>query len=340
MCAPGPTVCISPNEVAFCSVTAAKTIHSYNRPFLKGELYSRIRRSGQSDNVFTARDPELHARYRRLLSGPMSETSLKAVEHIVRSRAELAVDKMGEEAKNRGAVDVLKWWFFFSTDVIGELTFGESFRMLDIGKKNQYAEDLEKVAVISGLRIASPTLFRVASLIPLRIFRESAAADLGVQRYPEESIQRYQKIIAADPWNPKPTLFTKLFKAEEGGMSHEEIVNNAEAYIIAGSDTTAHTLTYLVWAVCRHSDVKRRLAEEVATLPDAYADEDVKKLPYLDHVLREALRLYAAAPSGLPREVPDSGYEVDGYWIPGGTTVSTQAYSMHREPAIFPDPER
>jgi cytochrome P450 len=326
--------------VAFSSIAAAKTIHSYKRPFLKGELYSRILRNGQLDNVFTVREPEPHARQRRLLSGPMSESSLKTVEHVVRSRAELAISKMGEEAKNRGAVDVLKWWFFFSTDVIGELTFGESFRMLDIGRKNQYAEDLEKMAVISGLRIASPRLFRIASFLPLRVFRESAAADIRLKHYPEESIQRYQRIIAANPQNPKPTLFTKLFKAEEGGMPHEDIVSNAEAYIIAGSDTTAHTLAYLVWAVCQRGDVKRRLAEEVATLPDAYVDEDMKKLPYLDHVLREALRLYAAALSGLPREVPDSGYEVDGYWIPGGTTVSTQAYSMHREPAIFPDPER
>jgi len=36
--------------------------------------------------------------------------------------------------KTRGAADVLKWWLFFSTDVIGELTFGDSFRMLEIGQ--------------------------------------------------------------------------------------------------------------------------------------------------------------------------------------------------------------
>lgn len=84
--------------------------------------------------MFTARDMEQHARYRRLLSGPMSESSLKSVEHIVRARVDLAIERMAEEMKKRGAADVMKWWQFFSTDVIGELTFGESFRMLEIGK--------------------------------------------------------------------------------------------------------------------------------------------------------------------------------------------------------------
>jgi hypothetical protein len=36
--------------------------------------------------------------------------------------------------QDRGVADVLKWWTFFTTDVIGELTFGDSFRMLEQGK--------------------------------------------------------------------------------------------------------------------------------------------------------------------------------------------------------------
>lgn len=46
----------------------------------------------------------------------------------------LAVDRMKEEMKSRGATDVFKWFLFMATDVIGELTFGESFRMLELGE--------------------------------------------------------------------------------------------------------------------------------------------------------------------------------------------------------------
>jgi cytochrome P450 len=52
--------------------------------------------------------------------------------------------------------------------------------------------------------------------------------------------------LLANPENPEPTLFTKLDKAGEEGLNDVEIRNEARTYIIAGSDTTANTLNYLV----------------------------------------------------------------------------------------------
>jgi len=161
-----------------------------------------------------------------------------------------------------------------------------------------------------------------------------------MRSYAEQSIQRYKNIVAADPYNPKPTLFTKLFNASEETMSQAEIVSNAQAYIVAGSDTTAHSLTYLTWAVCRDASIKSRLLQELETLPETYQDEDLKALPYLNRVIQETLRLYAAAPAYLPREVPPGGSEIEGYWMPGGTEVQTQAYSMHRNAGLYPAPEQ
>ena len=158
--------------------------------------------------------------------------------------------------------------------------------------------------------------------------------------YAEESVQRYQRSLLADPHNSKPTLFAKLYRAGEEGLSPQEIVADAQAYIVAGSDTTAITLTYLIWAVCKDVDVKRKLVEEMRGLPGEYTHEDLKAAPYLNNVIHETLRLYAAVPSGLPREVSMGGSEIDGYWMPGGTTVCTQAYSLHRDPNVFPQPER
>ncbi|KAL1603476.1 hypothetical protein SLS60_005063 [Paraconiothyrium brasiliense] len=270
----------------------------------------------------------------------MSEANLKNVEHIVQARGDLAVEKIGLGMKRYGAADVLKWWMFFSTDVIGELTFGDSFRMLEQGKVNQYARDLQKIAVNVGVRVAFPRVVKLASYLPLPLFTAVYAATQRMRSYAEESIHRYERMVAAEPNNPKPTLFTKLFKAGEETMSRPELVADSQTYITAGSDTTAHSLTYLTWAVCRDETVKPRLVKELETLPEGYRDEDLKALPYLNQVVQETLRLYAAAPALLPREIPPGGCEVDGYWMPGGTEVQTQAYSMHRDPVVYPEPER
>lgn len=92
--------------------------------------------------------------------------------------------------------------------------------------------------------------------------------------------------------------------------------------------------------MCRNDEVERTLVSEVTKLTDRYTDKELKTAPYLNQVIYETLRVYAAAPSALPRDVPLGGAEVDGYWIPGGTTVCIQAYSLHRDPNIFPDPGR
>jgi cytochrome P450 len=110
--------------------------------------------------------------------------------------------------------------------------------------------------------------------------------------------------------------------------------------IVAGSDTTAVTLTYLVWAVLKDPALQRELEDEVALLSSNLGQEELKDASLLNSVIEEALRLYGAAPGALPRVVPAEGTDIGGHLLPKGTIVSTQAYTMHREPSIFLDPYR
>ena len=119
-----------------------------------------------------------------------------------------------------------------------------------------------------------------------------------------------------------------------------DLVVEVQSFITAGTDTTAVTLTYLVWAVCQDKPIQEKLVHELQSLPEAWAYADIRELPYLDHVINEALRCYGAAPGALPRDVPAGGANLAGHHIPAGTVVSTQNYSLHRDPGIFPDPDR
>jgi cytochrome P450 len=97
-------------------------------------MYDALAKGGGSLDVFSTRDFDVHAQHRRLLSSGLSEVWLKKSENVLRERAALAVERIGQEMKKYGATDVAKWWMFFSTDVIGELTFSDSFWMLEQGK--------------------------------------------------------------------------------------------------------------------------------------------------------------------------------------------------------------
>lgn len=190
-----------------------------------------------------------------------------------------------------------------------------------------------------ALRTSFPWLHTLSRVLPLPFFRDAGETTRRVGTYGEQSLARYKRLVAAEPDNAPETLFRKLFKGGDDGLSDTEILSQARTYIIAGSDTTSNTLTYLVWSVCRSDGIRRRLVEELKALPADFDETMLKALPYLNQVIDETLRLYAAVPSGLPRVVPPGGAELAGHWLPGGSTVTTQAYTLHRDPTVFPRPD-
>ncbi|KAG5913940.1 hypothetical protein E4U53_004744 [Claviceps sorghi] len=261
----------------------------------------------------------------------------------ISSRVDLAIQRMKEESEVRGAVDVYKWFLFMATDVIGELSFGESFQMLEEKKKNQYIEDLEDVAKVSAYRVAFPFFFDLAARCDNRVpfVRKIVLISQRLAKYSKQSVARYQKQVDLDPTNAPPTFFTKLFKAEEDEkLSFEDIVTNAQTFIIAGSDTTANVLTYFVWTLCERPALRDALLQELRALPGDFAESDLRELPLFNQTIEETLRLYAPAPDHLPRVVPPGGAHIGGYYLGEGTTVAAQAYTMHRDPAIFENPDQ
>lgn len=137
-------------------------------------------------------------------------------------------------------------------------------------------------------------------------------------------------------------LFSQMVAAGEdsktAALSNKDIREEAGGFIVAGSDTTAVTLTYLVWAVLKQPDLQARLENEIAELSDELTKEELETAPVLNSVIAETLRLYGAAPGALPRVVPKQGAVISGHHIPADTVVSTQAYTNHRDPSAFSNP--
>ncbi|TGO70748.1 hypothetical protein BELL_0673g00030 [Botrytis elliptica] len=332
----GSIVRVSPTEVHVSDIAATKKIHNVKGSFKKSPWY-RLFTPPTVLNVFNTSDIEFHRNLRRLLSSPMSESSLKHVEVFIRRNIDLAVKGITEEMSQRGAGDVSKWWMFMATDVIGELSFGESFKMLESGKKNQYILDIEANGSAGGIRGTFPFMVKLSNVIPLPALKAAAASGKRLREYAEQSIVRSKRVAAE--MESCPMLLKKLFRSDENGLSDKDIVDNAMLFIVAGSDTTANTMTYLTWAVCKHPQVRDALVEELRSLPPDFTDQDLRGLTCLNNIIKETLRLYGAAPSALPRMVPAEGVEFLGHRLPGGTTVSTQAYTLHRKSEIFPNPE-
>ncbi|RKK76757.1 hypothetical protein BFJ69_g6706 [Fusarium oxysporum] len=109
--------------------------------------------------------------------------------------------------------------------------------------------------------------------------------------------------------------------------------------LVAVSEATSITLTYLSWMLIKRPDVDHRLRLELSSLGKSYSSTDFANLPYLDAVIRETLRVYPPAPAPMPRVVPKSGSECGGVSYPPDTVISAQPYTIHRYEGVFEDPD-
>lgn len=129
----GPIVRISPTEVAVADPAAFKQIHAVSSKFTKDIWYEKLTNFPRL-SVFTMRIPREHGQRRKLFARGFSKTYLREHwEPTVREKTLLAVEKIKVDART-GVADLLKWWTFMATDIVGVLGFGESFGMLELGK--------------------------------------------------------------------------------------------------------------------------------------------------------------------------------------------------------------
>jgi len=175
--------------------------------------------------------------------------------------------------------------------------------------------------------------------LPLPSIQHFRNCDNRLTSYGRTAIGRNKAL--SDKGETTRTLFNKIVAEAENpltALTDDKLALEARSFIIAGSDTTARSLTYLIWATLKHPSVKQHLQDEVDRLPMVFSSKDTTELPYLMATIKETLRLYGAAPGSLPRSVPSGGRTLGGHLLPEGTTVSTQAWTLHRDAAIFEKP--
>lgn len=334
----GGVVRISPTEVAIADISAVSQIHKIGAGFLKSTFYQKMTPT-REPGIFAMRDPHAHAARRKLFARAFSNSSLRMNwEGDVRRKAELTVQKIKDDASSaeKGA-DVLKWWTLMATDVIAHLSFGESFNMVELGKQTPYIDALQAALLGGVLRAEAPLLHTILRNTPMKRAQQIATADDVVYDYGALAI-RNMRNGSGNIQNLFGQMLAACDSQEKVALTDKDVREEAGNLIVAGSDTTAITLTYLVWAVLKQPNLQARLEEEVARLSDELGMAELETAPILNSVIEETLRLYGAAPGALPRVVPQQGLTVNGYLIPGGVEVSTQAFTLHRDPSIFADP--
>lgn len=129
---------------------------------------------------------------------------------------------------------------------------------------------------------------------------------------------------------------------EEGNrLSQEDIREEVDTFMFEGHDTTAAAINWSLYLLGTNPEVQRKVDQE---LDDVFGRshrpvtlEDLKKLKYLDCVIKETLRVFPSVPL-FARSLSED-CEVGGYKVTKGTEAIIIPYALHRDPRYFPDPE-
>ncbi|GHC78306.1 cytochrome P450 [Streptomyces flavofungini] len=127
----------------------------------------------------------------------------------------------------------------------------------------------------------------------------------------------------------------------EAGAEPARIRDTVMVTMLAAHHTTGVAVSWTLHLLARHPDVAARVTGELdrvlgeRAVPDY---PDLRRLTYLDMVLKESMRLYPPGPYGA-RETTDA-LTVGDYEIPAGATVFYPFWAVHMNPEHWPEPER
>ncbi|RPB03290.1 cytochrome P450 [Choiromyces venosus 120613-1] len=331
----GSVVRVAPNQLSFNSSTSWKDIYASrgHQIFRKSGFYAPDKQDPET-NMLRESDPIKHGQIRKMFSHAFSAKSLMEQEPIVQENIDLFIEQIGKHGTGKDGLDMVKWYNYCSFDIIGDLAFGESFNATKEGKTHFWISlILDSIYAASFIDVIRrfPWLNKlIPSIVP---------ADAAERRERHLNYCRDKVNLRINSDNKRKDFLTNVLDNYRDQISDEELSSNVQFLIVAGSETTATTLSGLTYYLLRNPHTYQRLVSEITSAFTSYSQITsitARKLQYLGAVIDEVLRVYPPVPIGLPRYSP--GETVDGYFIPKGVEVSTSSWAAGHDPKNFHEP--
>jgi len=341
----GQVVRVAPNELSFTDPAAWKDI--YTQGFLRPYEYKDKPPGKDAENLISA-DELTHQRFRKVLAPAF--TVRPEQEAVVRSYVDLLVQKLISTIEHSGAeqattVDILKWFNYTTFDIIGDLLWGSSFGCLEGVRYHPWIQVIAqfKIALIVGATKFYPPLDKILMMITPK----SAMSDLmQIWKTTEDKIahrlEAGSKRLDIISYMTNASISASPAPEHTDKMSLPEIEINAMLIVVAGSESVTTVLTGITNYLVRDKTKLEALVHEIRSTFRQEQDisgASLSRLPYLNAVLNEGLRLCPTIPDGMRRQVPKGGASVAGHFIPEDTVVSIPQWSAYQSAESFTSPE-
>lgn len=299
----------------------------------KGRLTRQILGPVLGQGLLTSEDA-LWRRQRRIAAPAFQHRRLTGLTETMVDCAARMADRWRQPAAECATFDVAREMSALTMEIVARTLFGSDItdRVGDL--RGAIAD------ILRGIGQPNPMdLLGLPEWLPRRQDPGARGAMRRVNKMVGDILQTRRK-AAVD----KPDLLGMLLAARDPdtgeAMSDRQLRDEILTLFAAGHETTANGLTWTWYLLSEHPEVRDRLEAEIdATLGGRTpAYEDLERMPYGRMVFEEALRLYP--PAFALNRVALAPDRIGPVEIRAGDLVSISPYVTHRNPKLWPDPER
>ncbi|KAH8887218.1 cytochrome P450 [Thozetella sp. PMI_491] len=329
----GDFVRLGPREVSINRHSAIDLIYGPKQVCAKGPWYYSATDDETKVSLMNGRRIDLHRKRKKAWERGLGFRALAQYEPRVKAKVDLLLSRLGTGRP----INITEYAMFFGFDVMGDIGLSKEFNMLQTETAHQAIRELHSLMSVFGLLGPVPWLIQLLGKLsgnggPMKFIDWCNTEIRAKQKVLEHEKDSFKN---EDPRDVSTWLIKAMSENDPSGPpSQMALEEDSRLLVIAGSDTASITLTHCLYYFAKYPDCYRKLQELVDThFPNGVIDWTYSKvkIPYLDHVVNETLRLKPPSPSGPQRVTPPQGLQVDDVFIPGDTVVYVPTYTIHRD---------
>ncbi|KAI9458346.1 cytochrome P450 [Lactarius psammicola] len=300
---------------------------------------------------------EVHERQRKISAPVFFTSQLKLFIPIFQEASSKLVQKWKDELATLdpsipSLINVAPWISRATLDIMGQAGFDLHFGTLD-GAETELSKIIDSTLYPSPLNLIFKSTWRYIPEFLLRYVRYLPTREYHRFRTYLDCARNFSR-DGDGPDMMSVLLQTNASEDPQNRMTHEEVVDQLSALLLAGQETTASTLTWFLWEIARHPESQERIREEIAAVyrrTDASGAElstaDLDGMAYTQAALKESMRLHpiiwtlsrvAGQDDAIPLAFPvttKSGRPVSSIPVKKGTLIDIAIHAYQRLPEVW-----
>ncbi|KAI9154962.1 Cytochrome P465 monooxygenase [Paramyrothecium foliicola] len=290
--------------------------------------------------MFTLTSTSEHDAVKAKTAAGYSGRDTPTLENDVDNQVAAVISLIREKYLSHGSkvrpLDFSKIVSYFTLDVISVVAFGEPLGYLKADEDlydflSIVRANWPKISVSNDVPWIRSILY---SPLFLRIFGPKYSDQVGLGRIMRDAVTR--RYTSSD--KDRKDMMSSWIRH---GMTQTESESEGLFMIIAGSDTVASVVRITMLHIMSNATVYRKLRQVIENgiangeISSPIINEEARRIPYLQALIYEGIRIRAPATGPFMKKVPPGGETIHGMHIPEGTAIGMNASSLFRSKDLF-----